>query len=352
MASTQSKTPAGRPAKSKDKDVAQDPVKAVTDHIGTILKQAREERGLDISAVAEELMIRRFYLEAMEEGAFHELPERVYATGFVRSYATYVGLDPVEASEQFKRDAYGARAGGAAYQVELSMPEPMLQSVMPNRAAILTALVVLAAIIGGIFYATQGKNESVSPTAIPAPIEETAERPSGETSDNTIRIPAPQDASDTDFVPPTQDPAAEASDNDAPAVEFSSPVSDATSAAPPQNTVTRSDIEASLPQETTQANLSDAGASAPQAVDNRLVIEAMKTAWVEVRDQQNTILFTSILKAGQLLPLPNDVVLTVTTGNAGGLRLIKDGTPEAQPMGQMNEVKRNVVLDPKAIFQR
>ena len=329
--------------------MAQDQVKPAGEHIGTVLKQAREERGLDIGMLAEELMIRRLYLEALEEGAFRDLPERVYAVGFVRSYAAYVGLDPNAVSEQFKRDAYGAQHG-SSYQVELTMPEPMLQSVMPNRAAIFTAFIVLAAIVGGIVYATQGKNADVSPTAIPAPIEETSEADT-DAPDIDASTPDADAPGDRDFMPPS---ATSETDGGA-AVEFSAPETSSSAATAPTNAATAAsdaNVEAALPEPTAQANLADAPAAPRQNVENRLVIEALKTAWVEVKDSKGTILFTSILKAGQLLPLPNDMMLTVTTGNAGGLRLIKDGAPDAAPMGQTNEVKRNIVLDPKVIFGR
>src|ERR1700760_1943428 len=53
----------------------------------------RIECGLDVYHVADILRIRPAVLEAIEAGRFDLLPGSVYAIGFVRSYATYLGLD-------------------------------------------------------------------------------------------------------------------------------------------------------------------------------------------------------------------------------------------------------------------
>ena len=63
------------------------------DGLGADLKAAREHKGLDLREVADELRIRHVHLQAIEEGYFDDLPGPVYAVGFVRSYAEYLGLD-------------------------------------------------------------------------------------------------------------------------------------------------------------------------------------------------------------------------------------------------------------------
>ena len=63
------------------------------DHVGAFLREARETTGRTVLEVAENLRIRRVYLEAIEDGRFDELPGATYAVGFVRSYASYLRLD-------------------------------------------------------------------------------------------------------------------------------------------------------------------------------------------------------------------------------------------------------------------
>jgi cytoskeletal protein RodZ len=59
-----------------------------------MLRLGRESRGVPLEEVARETRIRVEYLEAIESGNWAVLPGDVYARGFLRNYATYLGLDP------------------------------------------------------------------------------------------------------------------------------------------------------------------------------------------------------------------------------------------------------------------
>lgn len=64
--------------------------------VGRTLREAREARGLSLREVQMELKIRQRYLEALEAENLDLLPGRVYARGFLRSYARYLGLQAEE----------------------------------------------------------------------------------------------------------------------------------------------------------------------------------------------------------------------------------------------------------------
>ena len=68
------------------------------------LRDARIMRGLSTADVERDTRINRGYIDAIEEGRFETLPAPVYARGFVRSYARYLGLDPVEAVDAMPQD--------------------------------------------------------------------------------------------------------------------------------------------------------------------------------------------------------------------------------------------------------
>lgn len=61
--------------------------------IGEQLRAARIARGKSLQDVQADLHIREKYLEALEEEKFQVIPGIVYAKGFLRSYARYLGLD-------------------------------------------------------------------------------------------------------------------------------------------------------------------------------------------------------------------------------------------------------------------
>lgn len=328
-------------------------------HVGETLRKAREARGMTLDMVADELMIRRFYLEALEAGSFRDLPERVYATGFVRSYATHVGLEVPQVVDQFRRDAYGSRS--SSYQVELVMPEPVVHSVMPGRTVILSALVVLALIGGGVMIATRQNSATVVPS-IPSPPEAAANATSDIVQPDLMTEDAqetPSSASAATSVAPSvippQTPAPSSVTNSATSTGFDLPTTAATTTNTPA--VPAANVAAGLPVPTSAANLPSTATNAlPEAAAvqtpaaavpaTRLSIEALESSWVEVKDAKGVVLFTSILKKGQLLPIPDQKGITLTTGNAGGLRVTLDGQALA-PLGQTNEVKRNVALDPE-----
>lgn len=62
--------------------------------IGQQLRQARQERDIPLEQVAHATHIRLHYLQAIEAGDLDRLPSPVQARGFLRAYASYLGLDP------------------------------------------------------------------------------------------------------------------------------------------------------------------------------------------------------------------------------------------------------------------
>lgn len=62
--------------------------------VGQALKEARERQRLTLRQAEETTNIRLEYLKCLEEGELDRLPGRVYAVGFLRSYAKLLNLNP------------------------------------------------------------------------------------------------------------------------------------------------------------------------------------------------------------------------------------------------------------------
>ncbi|HHY16191.1 MAG TPA: helix-turn-helix domain-containing protein [Firmicutes bacterium] len=62
--------------------------------LGTLLQEARLERGLTIEEIAEQTKIRTQFLVAIEEGRLEDLPDRAYVRAFLRTYARALGVEP------------------------------------------------------------------------------------------------------------------------------------------------------------------------------------------------------------------------------------------------------------------
>jgi cytoskeletal protein RodZ len=61
---------------------------------GIWLRREREARDVSLSEIADVTKISKSHLEALEQERFDLLPAPVFAKGFLREYAKYVGLDP------------------------------------------------------------------------------------------------------------------------------------------------------------------------------------------------------------------------------------------------------------------
>lgn len=61
--------------------------------IGATLRKARQELGVTLDDVEDETKIRKRYLNALEREDYADLPSEVYARGFLKTYASYLGLD-------------------------------------------------------------------------------------------------------------------------------------------------------------------------------------------------------------------------------------------------------------------
>ncbi len=70
--------------------------------IGYRLQKARREKKIQLSLAARDLCIPQKYLSAFEKNDTSALPEPIYAVGFMRNYADYLGLDPDPLVETLK----------------------------------------------------------------------------------------------------------------------------------------------------------------------------------------------------------------------------------------------------------
>jgi hypothetical protein len=71
--------------------------------LGETLRVAREAKGVTLSQAEAVTRVRGKYLRALEEADWGSLPEPLYVKGFLRSYARYLGLDPLNVIAQYDR---------------------------------------------------------------------------------------------------------------------------------------------------------------------------------------------------------------------------------------------------------
>ena len=83
------------------------------------MRQAREERGISISEVAEQTRISPLYLKSIEKDDYKPLPGGIFNKGFVKSYARFIGYDENQALQEY---------GQLMAQLEGTTPEEQLRT--------------------------------------------------------------------------------------------------------------------------------------------------------------------------------------------------------------------------------
>ncbi len=70
--------------------------------IGTVLRSQREKLGYSLQDAAQHTRIRLASLESIENNQFSDLPGQVYVTGFIKVYASYLGVDSASLLKQLE----------------------------------------------------------------------------------------------------------------------------------------------------------------------------------------------------------------------------------------------------------
>ena len=108
---------------------------------------------MDLHRVERDTKIRTKYLAALEEGEFADLPGDVYTRGFLRNYATYLGLDPDEIEDEWRQE------GGEIQQVKpiLSGPQPLTlrRKVVFQRSHVAIAVVAVIVLVVASYFGFQ-----------------------------------------------------------------------------------------------------------------------------------------------------------------------------------------------------
>jgi cytoskeleton protein RodZ len=364
--------------------------------VGEFLQERREDLGLDLDEIGAMLRIKPGYLAALEQGRSHDLPGPTYAIGFIRAYADFLGLDADQVLVRFKAEAAGATA-----RPDLALPVPLGERSLPGGALVLVALIV--ALCGyGIWYylSTDERDRPQRVAAVPAalqtaPVAPALVSPGDATAASSAANSPPAQASTAPAAPPlfgaaatpVNAPAAAPPAGPPPSPQAPSPAVPpgtarmtasaaptqpagpvaAPSAPPPPPTANAAPRVAAVtaPAPATQLPATQPAApplaaakpvpasapAAPAAADptaTRIAIRALSDCWIQVRGPDQAIVFSRVLKSGEVYKVPSRAGLSLRTGNAGALEIAVDGKT-APAIGGVGTLRRDVVLDPSEL---
>lgn len=334
--------------------------------VGEFLRARRLHVGLSLPEASRVLCIREAYLKAIEDGRFADMPGPTYVTGFIRTYAEYLGLDGNEVVRRLRAEPLNMDSGS-----ELRFPSPMSEGGMPSGAILLLGVVV-ALVAYGAWYIGSERDETIAEFISPLPERLVAflGDGNGESAENEVaplestrETPLPQrtaphtPSAPADRPPPVsaaREPSAEDPDNPPDDIDLSMAARNAGTGGNTDDAESRIAIVAPLAagdpdEQAAPGEMTDAGepptANASEVLEPRILLRAKSENWIEIREEgTNLLILSRLFKPGDTYDVPNGPDLKLLTGNAGGLEIIVDG--ETVPaLGAEGMVRRNVPLD-------
>lgn len=341
-----------------------DPV-ASAPRVGADLCAARQRLGWSLEAVAAALRIRLPFLVALEGGRIADLPGNAYAIGFLRTYASTLGLDPDELTRRFR-----AEAAEVNQLTRLSFPAPVPSRGVPAGAVVLLGVALaIGAYVG--WYRLSGNGE-LPPEVVPpvparlAPLAERAVPPNTVTPSSSSPLasasrafPAPTVASPGSPSPGLASPgdgsqiAGPPAAGSPGAASGSAQVTDSAATSRPaspagpgdSHALTEPAVPPTQAAAATTMPLVNAAPTQSAATQSRIVLSATADAWMEVRDRSGQVLLNRVLHPGETWPVPPQPNLLLTLGNAGGTDILVDGAA-VPSLGASGAVRHDIPLDP------
>ena len=345
------------------------------DKIGSSLRAARLDTGRSAADVASELRIPRDYIKALEAGNFAVLPGATYISGYIRSYATLVGLDAQSVVGRYQA-VRGADAEKPKYNFPTEKPRAERSGAV---VASLAVILGLAGYAGWYWSGKPGFDEAPTNAEIATVVSPAAplvnEDDSGPALSQPGTIIAIGDTANFDAVKAADlAPVEETAADILPAITEASETiasSDAETTAPAVPVALPAEDDLALPQGTVVATSGAAGAdggidteldplapimdSGDRTPDGgsaiatsrdpavEITLRATASSWVEIVRSDGEEVMTKLMRDGDTYLIDGGANLYMSTGNAGGLEFVfPDGA--ILPAGDVGEILRDLPL--------
>ena len=162
-----------------DEPLAEELVESGAPTVGERLRAAREAKGLSLEDIAAQTRIPQRHLESIERADWEKLPAPTYTVGFAKSYASAVGLDRMEISDQLREEMGGQRfASSQAEVIEAADPA----RTMPRWLVVSAVIAVVLLIIVMSLLNRRSLEQPPTPTSNPPAAVAPASKPAAQTA--------------------------------------------------------------------------------------------------------------------------------------------------------------------------
>ena len=256
--------------------------------IGEALRRTRVHYGKSLKDVEKVLRIRSSQIDAMERGDMTNLPGRVYAIGFVRSYAEFLDIDGDKVVNLFK-----AQYMDGQDKSDLSFTVPASETKTPTLWLVVVSL--FCAVLFLVFWAQHARQKQIVDIV-------TLERVPDDIKDHVNEDILSASVIDESFIQP--DPLA---------VDIQSePIVENMSSTEPQG--------------------------------QGIILNIIGNSWVEIKNGEGVVIVSNILEAGDQYFVPDSPGLRMSLGNAANVEIVVDGRA-LKPLGKEGDVRRDIPLN-------
>lgn len=274
------------------------------ERLGHILKEARENKNIQLSTIADTLCIRESFLKALEEGNYTVFPALVYAAGFLRSYASYLGVDVRPLMEKFHNETAHLKEDMA------EVPTVTTKNVVPTKRFLFSLIILILSVWGFCTYCTNQEKPDLKES-------ETVKTEPALSNEMVVAPPVLGDV----LVASVQPEAVESRDIKELSKELKSLI-------PGQKHIDKSVFT---------------GEAYGAKEGYRVSVLATDKVWVEVKNNEQVV-FTKVLSKGDYYNAPIDGgEYVLRTGNAGALSVYLDGEFK-KVLGKQGHVLKNILL--------
>jgi len=119
--------------------------------LGKRLKEAREEKNINLEDLQKITKIQKRYLVGIEEGNYSSMPGKFYVRAFIKQYAEAVGLDPDEILEEYKGELPQSSPDHIPEQLSRVKSRKQISPKGSKFLDMVPMLLLILFIIGGLF---------------------------------------------------------------------------------------------------------------------------------------------------------------------------------------------------------
>lgn len=266
--------------------------------LGVYLKNVRESKKITLDEIAKETKIQKRYLEAIEAEQYDEIPGETYLRGFLRNYASAIGLNPEIIIEKYDAKKKIDDEEELRDEIDEVKTQNGGKSLFRNLTIAFAALVVFYIIVTGIGFLYNKINVNIIK---PVAVEKTTASSLGEKKESV----------------PVENLVAETLQ------------SNATTA------------QSAVPHSEMQTDVNTVEKTSQQAIvtgEKEIVLTAVGTSWVKIMNGERTY-FEGTINEGIVKTLKTKERIYIVVGDAINIQLRFNGE-DYGVMGKAGEVIR------------